>query len=272
MSKDESIIWRFQVAQGYDIGFCVLYSGTTDGTNIAEALQGVCNQKAPIVTPTKEAGDGEGNDEIREIEVVREYTRCKTTVGGQTYTQGLFTAPGAGYVRLFWDNRYSVLTGKNLHYVSASVSPEAVEAALQAADMVTNMQSQPRSQIYENIVRSPELVTVRVSGPVAIATATEAEEHEDNDEEDVVLAPRSAQQVDESKQEVSTTTHPGGGSSWVSSGMHMAVDALSYLGTTPSSVHNYTTQLLGVIASRYSPAKVKQASENANSQESQADG
>lgn len=267
VQEGESVIWRFQVGQGYDIGFCVLFCPTTIDTQVLEALNKVCNQKAPIIVVAKRtegdaaAAEQATGDSEPNIEVVREYMRCKTTAsaaGGQAHTQGVFTAPEAGYVRLFWDNRYSVLTGKNLQYVGASVTPEAVEAALRAADVMTNMQSQPRSQVYEKIVRSPELVTVRVSGPIAIHAEAAAEDYgapeEDEGEEDLVLAPRAAPApADASNQQLAHPSLAARSSWWVSSGVNMAVDALNYLGTTPSSVQNYTTQLLGVIAARYAP-------------------
>ena len=83
-----------------------------------------------------------------------------------------------------------------------------------------------------------------------------------------MLAPRAKPAPsDASNQQLSHPSLAARSSWWVSSGVNLAVDALNYLGTTPSSVQNYTTQLLGVIAARYAPLSRKSGT-SASSRES----
>lgn len=131
-----TVLWRFSVGDGLDIQFSAVFTpGCSSGSGSEEA------------GTEAEAGDQPVG---RKAKVLME-GRFPAAGAEEASVQGSFTAPVAGSCAFTWDNAYSRLRGKQVSIALQVVSPEAMQAAVEAAAELARASSRNRSLITARI-------------------------------------------------------------------------------------------------------------------------
>lgn len=123
-----TVLWRFSVGDGLDIQFSAVFAQVS------------------------EEGGGHDHDHEAGGKVLMEGRFPAAGAGAEeAAVQGSFTAPVAGRCAFTWDNAYSRLRGKQVSIALQVVSPEAMQAAVEAATELARASSRNRSLITARI-------------------------------------------------------------------------------------------------------------------------